>query len=242
MSSIRGPAGVIVFGRSGTFIIGFEAGAGVGVGVGASPVPASPVAVSPGAASPVEAPPARAAGVICAGVIGLSAGALGAAVSACAGGWLLSPAGIVGVRGAAGLDGAAEAAAAGGVSGLAGAMPFESPLLSPAGSLPARAASPPAVPASSAVSAFTALARARFFGALTSSRSTFSVVSMAVAVPPSPSSELNHSRIVASKPADTVDMWFLMTDSGMPSWWHFSTTALDLTPRSLATSKTRLAN
>ena len=78
------------------------------------------------------------------------------------------------------------------------------------------------------------LVAAFFLGlARTFSMSTFSVVSTAEWLDPP-----NHSRIVASRPILTLDMWLFM---GMPSAWHFSRMALDLTPSSFAISKIRFA-
>ena len=56
---------------------------------------------------------------------------------------------------------------------------------------------------------------------------TFSAVSTAEAEDATPSS-LNHSIIVASRPADTVDMCPVI--SGMPSMVHFSMMSLEPTP------------
>jgi len=68
------------------------------------------------------------------------------------------------------------------------------------------------------------------FLVFTAAASTCSVVSTAVEGEP----ELHHSRMVASRPADTVDMWSLMVVAGMPSAWHLATMALDSMPSSFA--------
>lgn len=59
---------------------------------------------------------------------------------------------------------------------------------------------------------------------------------MAVATPP----ELNHSRMLASSPAETVLMCPLTFSEGTPSARHFSMMTLLATPSSLAMSEIRL--
>jgi hypothetical protein len=71
--------------------------------------------------------------------------------------------------------------------------------------------------------------------ALTFSRSTFSAVSTEVAWAP----ELNHSRIVASRPAEMTERWFLTLSSGIPSARHLATIALASIPRSFAMALSR---
>ncbi|MBA7689548.1 hypothetical protein ES703_98056 [subsurface metagenome] len=69
--------------------------------------------------------------------------------------------------------------------------------------------------------------RFTFFLIRTLSRSTFLDVSTVVIFSPS----LNHSRIVAVRPADITDIWFF---TSRPSSWHFLTIAALFTPSSLA--------
>src|SRR5690554_6013214 len=57
---------------------------------------------------------------------------------------------------------------------------------------------------------------------------------MAVTLAPS----VNHSRMVASRPADRAAMWFF---SSIPSARHLSSTSLLVTPSSRASSNTRVA-
>jgi len=62
--------------------------------------------------------------------------------------------------------------------------------------------------------------------------------STAVTVVPCSCAE-NHSRIVASSPAETADMWPFTMLSGIPSAWHFATITLESTLSSFANSKIR---
>ncbi len=70
--------------------------------------------------------------------------------------------------------------------------------------------------------------------ALIFSRSTFSATSTEVVWAP----ELNHSLIVASRPAETTDMWVSIL--GISSALHLAMIALESIPRSFAMLCTRL--
>jgi hypothetical protein len=102
-------------------------------------------------------------------------------------------------------------------------------------SLLALSFAPASLPPSSPDSVPSAFFAGAFF-VFTRSTSTFSAVSTAVP-PPSP---LNHSLMVISRPTETGDMWFLMTDSGIPSAWHFATMTLESIPISFASWKSFL--
>ncbi|MEZ6318933.1 MAG: hypothetical protein R3B49_09305 [Phycisphaerales bacterium] len=188
MSSRRGPAGVITFGRVGTFI-----GAGFGAAAG-SPLSSS---LGAGTSATFFAGGGGGGAVVVAG-----AGCTGAG-AACTG---------VGAGAAARSGSSAGAGAGAGAAGAGGVA------VSPAGgsaTAVAERVGPSSWPSSSGSSALRALARLGLVSR-TLSMSTLSEVSTAVC---GASSSLlaNHSRIVASSPADTVDMWFLITSAGIPS-------------------------
>jgi hypothetical protein len=70
-----------------------------------------------------------------------------------------------------------------------------------------------------------------FFFALAFTSEIFTFLAVSIAEELSPPS-LNHSEIVAASPAETADMWFVI--SGMPSLSHFATMSLEPTPSFLA--------
>jgi hypothetical protein len=126
-----------------------------------------------------------------------------------------------------GLTGAAGDAGAFGAAGI-----FGSRGVSTGGATPGRNALDETFAGAAGGASMTAVFLAAFFRgfALTFFRSTFAAVSTAMLLATTPP---NHSRIVAASPADSADMWFVM--SGIPSSVHFSTMALEVTPISLAT-------